>query len=226
MGENVLVLPDAGGGRVVGGLSVEQCFAGGLPLDVADLMGVLPGRIGFPEPPARLVVVQIGDSVAVEGGAVVLRHRRGVTEEDAAGPPLHQQPVGGGHLAGAVVERFRERDADVAGDLNPPHVMARHAAVFRDRHEAAVVVGVLEETEGVLLDVVQAFRTSGPLPRRVQGGQQQRGEDGDDRDDDQEFDQGEFSVDFSVSVHDLFLRVSGIVEGLPGRFSGSPAGWE
>ena len=71
-----------------------------------------------------------------------------------------------------------------------PHVIAH-----RERAVGALVV---HGRQGQLLQVVGALGTAGRLAGRLDGGQEQRDQDGDDRDDDEQLDQGETGSSVSL----------------------------
>jgi hypothetical protein len=67
----------------------------------------------------------------------------------------------------------------------------RLQAVPSTHREGAIDIMVIVQGEADLLEVVDALGASGGLAGRLDGGQQQRDQHGDDRNHDQELDQGE-----------------------------------
>jgi len=60
------------------------------------------------------------------------------------------------------------------------------------------------DREAELLQIIEALRAAGGLARRLDGGQEQRDQDGDDGNDDQQLDQGE-----TTSPHQEFSSKDG-----------------
>ena len=65
---------------------------------------------------------------------------------------------------------------------------------MRRRHIAVVRIGIQGMPGADLFQVAEAVDRLSPLTRLVQRGQQHRSENGDDRDDDQQFNQGESTL--------------------------------
>ena len=91
------------------------------------------------------------------------------------------------------------------------------------KREPAGSALVVVQGQADLLEVVDALDAAGGLARRLHGGQQQRDQDRDDRDDDQQLDQREGGATMS-SLHDVTLsfRRDGPMRPLGADFAVSP----
>ena len=146
--------------------------------------------------PIRGVADLLGDAVERRGPARDVGVGRAEVGIDLHGPDRPVDRVGARiELIQGIEGRLLLHEGEDPG-LHREVVVGRRGRVRADRggRECPVDVVVVHHRQPQLLQVVDALRASGGLARRLDGGQEQRDQDGDDGDHDQQLDQREAAL--------------------------------